>query len=473
MKVGSRILRASTLERLGGAERIVADHLQRALGALTPEEEEAASRAFSYLVTPSGTKIAHTVNDLAGWAGVPSEALASILQRLAGPEARVLRAAALNTPDGETRYEITHDILAPAILDWVRLRSAERLRAEAERQRRLARNLKGLTIGVSVSALVCVMIATLAFIEFLRERQSARDNQHAALEIKRLTAERDQIIASAKPPLTSRRYDLEFTETAAPPRESPRVSAGAKGTTQPSKKPDPPGSSQIVPADAAVVRSDKVPSIAIVSQTTNVGAEDLNQVAAALQIQVQRDLIPKWGIDAKIRSYQKLVDVPLDAWPVLLKDASGAVSGAYHSVRNGVPFALVVFSEDWTLDMSHQILEILVDSLGNRFTTAPSIDPDDKGALVQYLVQICDPVEDARFSYEIHGVKVSDFVLPAFYDSAAISGPFSFTVRPARPLQVLPGGYISFRNPATDEWKQVIVNADGKSQIRKLGKISK
>src|SRR5262249_3943743 len=65
---GSRLLRLDTLERLGGADRIVRTHLDTALAALPEHDQDLAGRTFRYLVTPSGTKIAHRVADLAEYA---------------------------------------------------------------------------------------------------------------------------------------------------------------------------------------------------------------------------------------------------------------------------------------------------------------------------------------------------------------------------------------------------------------------
>ena len=62
--VGSDTLRADTLDRLGGAQQIVEEHSESALGELTPDEEDVAARLFNHLVTPSGTKIAHELDDL-------------------------------------------------------------------------------------------------------------------------------------------------------------------------------------------------------------------------------------------------------------------------------------------------------------------------------------------------------------------------------------------------------------------------
>ena len=111
-RAGSRQLRLETLERLGGAERIVRTHLDDALDALSADEQELAASVFRYLVTPSGTKIAHRVDDLAEYAGAPPAAVASVLGKLAAGGTRVVR------PAGEDAYEIYHDVLAGAVLDW-------------------------------------------------------------------------------------------------------------------------------------------------------------------------------------------------------------------------------------------------------------------------------------------------------------------------------------------------------------------
>ena len=59
MRAARTTLRAATLHELGGAERIVEEHLERALAGLDDEQRDLAARLFNHLVTPSGTKIAH------------------------------------------------------------------------------------------------------------------------------------------------------------------------------------------------------------------------------------------------------------------------------------------------------------------------------------------------------------------------------------------------------------------------------
>ena len=58
----SHVLRVETLDRLGGAQHIVEEHLEGAMTELAPAEKDIAARLFNHFVTPSGTKIAHEVD---------------------------------------------------------------------------------------------------------------------------------------------------------------------------------------------------------------------------------------------------------------------------------------------------------------------------------------------------------------------------------------------------------------------------
>jgi tetratricopeptide (TPR) repeat protein len=143
MGAKSRVLRVETLQTLGGAERIVRTRLDTAMSALPEAEQDIAAEVFHYLVTPSGTKIAHTVPDLADYAGVLPTSIAPVMEELARYDMRVLRGVP-PPPDqpNQPRYEIFHDVLAAAVLDW-RARYAQKkldlqTKAEAEQKVREA-----------------------------------------------------------------------------------------------------------------------------------------------------------------------------------------------------------------------------------------------------------------------------------------------------------------------------------------------
>jgi WD40 repeat protein len=195
---GSRTLRGETLEQLGGAQTIVRTHVDHALGDLPEEAREAAVDVFRHLVTPSGTKIALAASDVAEYTGRPAEEAGALLERLAGSDVRILRP--VPPPPGHdsgTRYEISHDLLAPAVLDWGHRRRAVRLEREkesAEREARVekrrARMFRALALGAA-ALLVITIVALLAAIA------SGHTARHAELAAQRARQQIQINIATA------------------------------------------------------------------------------------------------------------------------------------------------------------------------------------------------------------------------------------------------------------------------------------
>jgi WD40 repeat protein len=138
----SRTLRLGTLRRLGGAEQIVRTHLDTAIGTLPESEQDVAASMFHFLVTPSGSKVSHTASDLAEYVEFSESDVVKVLRKLSRADARILRpvAPSLERPN-EPRYEIFHDVLAPAILDW-RARHVEARKADARLAARLEEEAK-------------------------------------------------------------------------------------------------------------------------------------------------------------------------------------------------------------------------------------------------------------------------------------------------------------------------------------------
>jgi hypothetical protein len=126
----SSTLRLATLETLGGVQSIIETHLDQTMSLLSKEDRDVAARVFHYLVTPSGMKIAHSSADLGKYAGVDEATLTPVLTRLAEPDMRVVRLVRPPQPDAPVRYEIFHDVLGAAVLDWraryIRWRAARR-----------------------------------------------------------------------------------------------------------------------------------------------------------------------------------------------------------------------------------------------------------------------------------------------------------------------------------------------------------
>ena len=175
VEAGSRDLTVARLDELGGAERIVENHLLEALGSLTPAEQAVAADLFRFLVTRSKTKIAHSVSDLAEWTGRPEPEAGAVLDKLCrGESGRILRRIPPPpTGNSDTRYELFHDVLAEPILEW---------RADYEQeQRRRATVRRFVRVGGALLSLVAVF-ATLG-IWALVQRSEARSATRSATSL--------------------------------------------------------------------------------------------------------------------------------------------------------------------------------------------------------------------------------------------------------------------------------------------------
>jgi hypothetical protein len=208
--------------------------------------------------------------------------------------------------------------------------------------------------------------------------------------------------------------------------------------------------------------------VALVDATGTIDQDELAQVAGALNEQVQADFAPVWRVAATVGAYPR---APSGTWRIELRDGLDQPGAAgYHSDEDNQPFALVdLRAGDWSVTASHELLEMLADPWGARLHTAAALAGwPGRSRRVQYLLEVCDPPE-AR-SYDVGGVPVSDFILPAFYRSSPRGSlpAYSHTGAITEPLQVIDGGYISFKDPATGEWWQRFVTG-GQTRDVKLG----
>jgi hypothetical protein len=209
--------------------------------------------------------------------------------------------------------------------------------------------------------------------------------------------------------------------------------------------------------------------VALVSLTRDISTSNLLQVAAAVQKQVTRDFTPLWGIRANVDAFENLADLPNDYRPVVLfgdpdellgelefeignvtaarmveQFQTGRIAGLHANAFTRQPFALIQAADDWSVVVSHEVLEMLADPYGNRLIAARHpLDPDER---VKYLLEICDPCQTV--GYTVNGWKMSDFYTPRYFDPVQNSAAFySFTGAIEYPLHILNGGYISWIDP--------------------------
>jgi len=162
-------------------------------------------------------------------------------------------------------------------------------------------------------------------------------------------------------------------------------------------------------------------NVALLSDTPVVDFSQVSIVAAALNKQVTRDFGPLWEVGATVSGFDTLESVPVDYWPVIIRDDINQPGAAgYHTDDNGQPFSLVQADDSWALTSSHEALEMLADPFGNRTIAGSpppaSPDPISQFDRVIYLVEVCDPCESEQLAYTVNGVTVSDFITPHYYD---------------------------------------------------------
>jgi len=174
----------------------------------------------------------------------------------------------------------------------------------------------------------------------------------------------------------------------------------------------------------------------------------LTQMAASLEIQLNRDLAPYWGGAYRVTTGPEgqaapgaIVCAILDA----LLQEPGAV--AFHDVDgNALPVVfvarsmcngIITGSVALSSALSHEMCETAGDPACNLWA--------DDGVGNEWARELCDAVESN--SYDIDGVAVSDFLLPGFFAANAMA-PLSFMGSlaltgntPPAPFGVALGGY--------------------------------
>ncbi len=205
--------------------------------------------------------------------------------------------------------------------------------------------------------------------------------------------------------------------------------------------------------------------VGLVDTTGKLNADLVQAAAAALNLQVMRDLPQFWNVQATVQFLPHASKIPAGVWPVQLVKQLPPGEGGFHLDKHNQPYAKVIATPDddtWTIDASHETIEMLIDPSGNRMQSSIAIEIvggkiQDGTGQFNYLVEGCDPCEANNYGYTVNGVVVSDFLTPHFYDPIVTQGTrYSFTGALTKPRQVLPGGYISFVNQETDEWQQIL-----------------
>ncbi len=202
-------------------------------------------------------------------------------------------------------------------------------------------------------------------------------------------------------------------------------------------------------------------TVGVGTAVDTVSLGDAKALATALDIQVKRDLKPIWDVDAEVIFVEDLQKLPAGVHPIIITAPVEGDFAGKHFSQGAMTHAFINANRNWRLAASHECLEMLVDPTGVKFITSPGIqimdnDLHDTADDFHYLLEVCDPVENPIYAYEINGIPVSDFYTPEYFDRQSKPGArYSHRGSITRPRQILPDGYISWYVPETKIFHQI------------------
>jgi len=164
-------------------------------------------------------------------------------------------------------------------------------------------------------------------------------------------------------------------------------------------------------------------------------------LVAAIQQQLDLHFLPVWGHSAELYVAQSAGDIAqFDYSCTVCNESDIPGDGGYHDVdSSGRPFAKVFpdtlarADMDFSVALSHEILEMVADPWGN--STVVYDCGDGTGAV--YKLEVCDPVQSS--TYLIDGVRVSNFVTPQYFRQGG-QAPYDYLGILQWPFSIAPSG---------------------------------
>jgi hypothetical protein len=196
------------------------------------------------------------------------------------------------------------------------------------------------------------------------------------------------------------------------------------------------------------------PLIAVLNDSEVAKNREVERIVEAVQRQVNEHFRPAWGLQARLVFNEE----PPKAMKVVVKDNAEAEEKGYlgyHFVK-GLPVTYVFAMDDiaaqgeFSSTLSHEVLEMLADPDVNLFAQGFYRDKAGRRHSAFMPYEVCDPVEASL--YKIDGVKVSNFVLPEWFEPEHEDGLMKMDYLGVLdgPFMLAPGGYIDvLRNGKT------------------------
>ena len=168
------------------------------------------------------------------------------------------------------------------------------------------------------------------------------------------------------------------------------------------------------------------PTISVVNFSDQ-SDSDVQAAIRAVNRQIQEDFAPIWGAVWDLRLHgssfdpkdiASLVEEFVQGEAVLYIVEEGHLPGAagYHAINGReMPYGFVFITDpdDWTVTLSHEALELIIDPTVNVVVPGPDPRPEKDDNIVLHAYEVCDAVE--RTSYLIDGVRVSNFITQQWF----------------------------------------------------------
>lgn len=175
-----------------------------------------------------------------------------------------------------------------------------------------------------------------------------------------------------------------------------------------------------------------LPTIAIVN-FSSLDDQIVQDAIRAVNRQVVEDFMPIWGCGRICKLHEaafqpndeeSLAEEQLRAESVIYLVNESSLEGAlgYHSINSqDLPIGFVfVELGDWTITLSHEVLELIVDPTVNIYVPGPDPRSNSQEITLFHSYEVCDAVE--RISYRIDGIEVSNFVTPNYFTVGDVKG---------------------------------------------------
>jgi hypothetical protein len=211
----------------------------------------------------------------------------------------------------------------------------------------------------------------------------------------------------------------------------------------------------------------EIPSIAVIN-FSGLDNTEVKDAVRAVNRQIKEDFMPIWGCGRTCKLHdsnfvavdmETLAEEQVNADSVIYLIDESTLEGAlgYHSINTREkPYGFVFVNPgDWTITLSHEVLELIVDPTVNIFLPGP--DPraaENSEKWLFHSYEVCDAVE--RFSYKIEGIEVSNFVTPNYFSVGDAPGTQNdFLGLGVTSFGLLEGCHLGVINPNNFTFEQI------------------